>query len=376
MNSVAGRIIYISPYYKPSVASGANRRFDEIGQRFMQDLGNNFVLVVSRGARPEWASTMKNIFEVNYGFNHWTKFRALREIARILDSQPPSVVILESIPIPFQALKRHIHIQVAYDFRYFYPFSKSALYRLVFSQYLKSQWRHSEIIVTCSDFSIDELERHIGFPRDQVIKSFFGINEKIYDVPHLPTKKKEYDIIYVGHFDGHKNHAALIDALARLDRSLQVLFIGVDNGLLVSLKRRAVDHGLTNITWMTVRNEKKVWEYYTKSRAFISPSLYEGFGMPTIEALALGLPVALSDIKVFHEVAKDLALYFDPRDPVDIAEKVRSLLKNQTPLDPAVVRKHLEPYLWGNIYRKFVEELNARLGIRAPFGPYRSVGEK
>ncbi len=187
------------------------------------------------------------------------------------------------------------------------------------------------------------------------MKSYFGINEKIFDVPK--NAPKQYDIIYVGHFDKHKNHAPLIDALALMDKRLKVLFVGVDNGLQASLETRAKALGLPNITFTTVRDEAKVWELYTKSKLFVSPSLYEGFGMPTIEALALGLPVALSDIPVFHEVGSDLAAYFNPRDPHDIAEKLQAALAHPLPPTPERVRQHLAPYLWPEIYRTFLADL-------------------
>ncbi len=350
-------IVYINPYYNPAVPSGANRRVNELIPRFVRDCGDNFTLIVTKGMAPlGWSG--KNLIEVDYHFNHKSKFAVAREIALTLDQMPPSIVIMESIPIPIRSLKRHTHFQVAYDFRYFYPFSKSFFYRLFFSQYLKWQWRSSQFMVTCSEFSIDELVRHVGYKKERVIKSFFGINEKIFDVPHLSPEQKEYDLIYVGHFDGHKNHAPLIDALGTMDKNLNVLFIGVDNGLLASLQERAKKLGLINISFMTVKDEKKVWEYYTKSRVFVSPSVYEGFGMPTIEALALGLPVVISNIQVFHEVGGDLATYFDPHDPKDIAEKLTHALANPASPDAEKVRAQLDPFLWENIYKKFIEDLN------------------
>lgn len=347
-------IVYASPYYDPAVPSGANRRFDEICRRLLQDYGDRFTLIVARGKTPSWWSG-KNLVQVDYRFDHASKFAAAREIGRVLDSLPPSIVVLESIPIPLQSLKRHHHFQTAYDFRYFHSFSKNALYRMVFSHYLKYQWRRAQHIVTCSEFSIRELESHVGYPRARIVKSYFGINEKIFEAPRDRTK--EYDIIYVGHFDRHKNHAPLIEALALLDKNLKVLFVGVDNGLQRSLEARTKALGLTHVSFVTVREEAKVWELYAKSRLFVSPSLYEGFGMPTIEALALGLPVALSDIPVFHEVGGDLATYFDPRNPSDIAEKLREVLSRATAPSPERVREHLKPYLWPEIYRHFLADI-------------------
>lgn len=351
-------IIYITPYYDPSVPSGANRRVHELLTRFERDFGTQCTLVVTKGKKPEHYTG--NLIEIDYEFTHLSKFKAVRQISDILDRMPPSIVIIESIPIPFRALKRHVHFQCAYDFRYFYPFSKSFWYRLLFTQYLKYEWRHCEHIVTCSEFSIEELARHIGYPREKVVKSFFGINEKIFEVPHRPLEEKEYDLIYVGHFDGHKNHPPLIDAIAHIDKNLKVLFIGVDNGKRAALEEQVARLGLTAVRFITERDEKKVWDYYTKSKVFVSPSLYEGFGMPTIEALALGLPVALSDITVFREVGGDLATYFDPRDSHDIAQKLSALLTHPTPPSRETVRAHLSQFTWDTIYAQFVKDITER----------------
>jgi len=354
--SLLERVVYVSPYYDPKLHSGSNNRFNEICSRLSKDFGDRFTLIVAKGKVPEWWDG-KNLIEVDYRFTHLSKFTAARQIGQALDRLPPSTVIVESIPIPLHALARHRHFQVAYDFRYFHQASKGLAYRLLFSEYLKYEWRHSQHMVTCSDFSIEELEHFVGYPRERVLKSFFGINERILDVSHLPADKKEFDVIYVAHFDKHKNHAALIDALALLDPNLKVRFVGSDCGLRSSLMERAKGCGLTNVTFGTVRDDRDLWEIYTKTRLFVSTSLYEGFGMPTIEALALGLPVVISDIKVFHEVGGDLATYFDPRDPKDIAEKIKIALADPTAPDQVKIRAHLEPYLWENIYKKFVSDL-------------------
>ena len=65
---------------------------------------------------------------------------------------------------------------------------------------------------------------------------------------------------------------------------------------------------------------------YRNSGVFVFPSYYEGFGLPILEALNEGCPVACSDIPVFHEVAKSRAVYFDPHDACSIAEAVGTAL--------------------------------------------------
>lgn len=360
MDAKLGPIVYVSPYYDPGVPSGANRRFNEICRRLLTEFGDDFYLVVARGKKPAWWNG-KNLIEVDYRFTHMSKFGAMREIGRFLDSMPPSTVIIESVPIPFRSLRRHRHFQVAYDFRYFRRESKGFFYRLIFSSYLKQQWKRSEFMVTCSEFSIDELVRYVGFPRAGIIKSYFGIDERIFSEVN-PGLEKKWDIVYVGHFEKRKNHAPLLRAIAKVDPSLKVLLVGVDNGLLAATQNLAQELHLTDVTFETVSDDKKLWRMYAQSRIFAYPSVYEGFGMPLIEAMALGIPVVASDIPVFREIGDNLVSYFDPYDPDDIARALRDAFENPQVPDKERVHAHLERFFWPNIYAEFIRSLRNATG--------------
>lgn len=349
-------IVYISPYYNPSVASGANRRFDEICKRFAEEFGKSFTLVVSRGNTPKWWNGKGNLVEVSPSSNHLTKFRTAYDIGRVLDKLPPSIVVIESIPIPFRALRRHTHLQVVYDFRYFTADSKGLLYRMAFSRFLRSQWRRSEHIVTCTDFSISELEKYVGFERKQIIKSYFGIDTNLLGSPQGQAKKT-IDIFYVGHFEKRKNHAPLLQAIAKVDPTLRAVFIGRDNGMQAETEALAQSLGLKNATFGSIEGDAALWDAYRESRLFVYPSIYEGFGIPLIEALALQTPVICSDTAVFHEVGDGFADYFDPKDPDDIADKIKSALSKERTHEYAKVRSYLEKFTWDNIYTKFVKDL-------------------
>jgi glycosyltransferase involved in cell wall biosynthesis len=67
---------------------------------------------------------------------------------------------------------------------------------------------------------------------------------------------------------------------------------------------------------------------YKGAYAFTSASLHEGFGLPGVEALAFGLPLLVSNTPVFNEIYDDAAIYFNPLDPQDIAEKMNILVRD------------------------------------------------
>ncbi len=353
------RVVYVSPYFDPTVISGANRRFDELTRRFARDLCENFTLIVAKDKAPAWWKGHNNgarLVEVNYAFNHKSKFSAAREIGRVLEELPPSIVIIESVPIPYAALERHAHFQVVYDFRYFTGESRGLLYRLFLSPYLKRQWARAEYMVTCSEFSIRELEKYIGFDPKRVVKSFFGIHEELVDIGDTPLPPKELDMFYAAHFEKRKNHEPLIRAIALVDKNMKVLFTGADNGLRGHLENLAKSLGLVNVRFGRI-SDTELWETYRKAHLYASPTVYEGFGIPVIESLALGTPVIASDLPFSHEVGGDLISYFDPHSPEDIARSIREQLAHPRALSRADIRAHMQQFLWENIYKKFADDL-------------------
>lgn len=104
---------------------------------------------------------------------------------------------------------------------------------------------------------------------------------------------------------------------------------------------------------------------YSNCDAFIFPSLYEGFGVPLLEAFASGVPVLAADIPVFREIAADAALYFYPHEPEDMAEQLQFLLSEKELA--ATLRgngfERVKEFTWesaANKYMKIFEVINAK----------------
>jgi glycosyltransferase involved in cell wall biosynthesis len=127
----------------------------------------------------------------------------------------------------------------------------------------------------------------------------------------------------------HKNLLALIDALAELAADARPVLVlpGYPTEHEVTLRARArevgVDEDVRFPAWVSDEELEGLWAI---ARAFVFPSLYEGFGLPVLEAMARGVPVACSDASSLPEVAGDAALLFDPRSPEQLAGALRRLL--------------------------------------------------
>ncbi|MFZ1153470.1 MAG: glycosyltransferase family 1 protein, partial [Solirubrobacteraceae bacterium] len=130
----------------------------------------------------------------------------------------------------------------------------------------------------------------------------------------------------------HKNLLALIGALARIPTERRPLLVlpGYLTAHETELRERARVAGVQGdvrfLDWLSDAELEGLWQL---AEAFVYPSLYEGFGLPVLEAMARGVPVACSNASSLPEVAGDAALMFDPHDEAAIAAALERLLSDR-----------------------------------------------
>ena len=353
-------LYYCSLYYKNDYVTGANKRFDEIGSRLLKSKAFDFFCIVTSGNRPKWCPA-KNCIEIP-GFN--TKLQRLRSwihLSILLWKLPKGIFYNDFQPKPtFFALNRHTHFQLIHDLRNFDKFKRGGLG--VFSAFFqKAQLKNSENVVSVSNYTTDLVETLCAKSRESIITSYNGVSgeyEGGFDC-------REIDLLYIATYEERKNHIRLLDALSKITyKKLNIVFVGSDLGLMsqvfekANLVNTSVGH---RFEFLDQISEAKLVETYKNSKIFCSPSLYEGFGMPLIEAYKYGCLVVCSNIKVFREVTLNEAIYFEPTDVDDLKSTLESSLLNYNELLNIEHTKKVTNYFsWDAITERLIKDINIK----------------
>src|SRR5699024_6838417 len=139
-------------------------------------------------------------------------------------------------------------------------------------------------------------------------------------------------VLYAGNIKPHKNLERLIEAfhMLRQDPDLghvKLLIIGDEISKYATLRRAVHKYKLhKHVRFFGFVPDKTLAVLYRLARVFVFPSLYEGFGLPPLEAMASGTPVITSDVSSLPEVVGDAAIMLDPYDPIAIEQAMRLVL--------------------------------------------------
>ncbi len=195
-------------------------------------------------------------------------------------------------------------------------------------------------VVTATRHARDQIVEHLGIAPERVDVVAHGIDHARFS-PEAPAGEAgrlapvwlpERFLLYPANMWPHKNHDRLVDALAASDdRDISLVLTGQDYGRRESLLERARRLGVgERIQHLGHVPAEMVPALYRRATGMIFPSLFEGFGIPVIEAMACGCPVAASDRSALPEVVGDAGLLFDAVDVDAMAEAIRRLATDDT----------------------------------------------
>jgi alpha-1,3-rhamnosyl/mannosyltransferase len=211
--------------------------------------------------------------------------------------------------------------------------------RLIFHSAMRLALRRAQHVVAISEAARRDLLAAFQVAPDRVTTTPLAPDPRFQPQPAtviselraryaLPT----YFVLYLGINKPHKNLVTLLHAYAQLPASSPPLVIaGAWDERYSEPKQTAIMLDLTTrVRFLGTVADADLPALYAAATVFVFPSRYEGFGLPVLEAMACGTPVACSNVSSLPEVAGDAALLFDPSDTTAIAQTLQQLLAETT----------------------------------------------
>lgn len=167
-------------------------------------------------------------------------------------------------------------------------------------------------------------------------------------------------IMYVGRPQPHKNLGRLVEAFEILQKKypeLHLVLAGKKDVLYERYQQDIKARGIQNIYFTDFVTEGQLRWLYENTTAYVFPSLSEGFGLPGLEAMAHGAPVASSNYTCLPEIYGDAALYFDPTDVVDMADKISQVIDDKDLRDSLIAKgnNQIRKYSWEKMAKQTLE---------------------
>jgi len=237
--------------------------------------------------------------------------------------------------------------------------------------------QNATMIITISQHAKRDIIELLHLPEERIRVIYQAASEEfkpVHDPAKLAEARMRYGlneryIFYLGGLDQRKNVQQLVRAFAHVHRQvgdpqLQLLIAGNPDKQKGSLfpdpRPVAADLGMSGqIIYRFVEEEDKT-ALYSGTSLFVFPSLYEGFGLPPLEAMASGVPVVVSDRTALPEVCGTAAVYADPDDPASIASGIDRLLGDKSFYEEKKESglKRASQFTWTNTALAFRESIH------------------
>jgi glycosyltransferase involved in cell wall biosynthesis len=214
--------------------------------------------------------------------------------------------------------------------------------------------RKVRAIITVSNFSKERIVRLTGVNAERVDVVSNGVDPRFRaaDSQAVVEMREKFQldgpyILFVGSLEPRKNLKLLLEAwqLGDFDGATLAV-VGASGHLFQKLQFDSIPDGVRLLGRV---DDEVLPVLYSGAAGFVYPSVYEGFGLPPLEAMACGCPVAVSDIPAHREVCGSQAIYFDPFNPEDLSNRLDLLLRLDKPSRVSYAAeglRHASGYSW------------------------------
>ena len=243
-----------------------------------------------------------------------------------------------------------IRVTTAYDmihelFKYeFHPNDKTTLNK-------KVTFDRVDHILSISQSTKKDMIEILGIDESKISVVHLGVDLERFDNINKERVITEQYIIYVGAREGYKNFSSLVKACANstlIKNKIKIIAFG---GGKFTKKETCLIHDLgfkENEVIQIGGSDEDLINLYSNALCFVYPSIYEGFGLPPLEAMASGCPVVSSNTSSMPEVVRDAGIYFDPLDIDSLRSAVEMLIDNESLREKLIQKgyKNADSFTW------------------------------
>jgi glycosyltransferase involved in cell wall biosynthesis len=235
--------------------------------------------------------------------------------------------------------------------------------------------RRADHALAISEQTARDAVEHLGIPASRItvidcgvserFSSLVGSREEAEDTLRRAFPRlREGFVLYVGGDDPRKNMLGAIDGYARMSEGMRrshqlVITCKLSDARRDELTAYAVERGIdrNDVLFTGFVSDAQLAALYRSCALFLFPSLYEGAGLPILEAMSCGAPVAASGTSSIPEILGDLDATFDPADPADLASCLERVLDSPAELESLRERsrKRVEIYTWKRVAERTLE---------------------
>ncbi|MDB5164329.1 MAG: glycosyl transferase family 1 [Candidatus Saccharibacteria bacterium] len=318
------------------------------------DRTNSYVVLLKPKDMEDWQPTNKNFTKVGCSYKEFT-FGEQIGLRKQLKHLQPDLVHFAMVQQP--VLYRGRTITTMHDLttaRFRNPSKnwlvfiiKQALYKWV----NRIAARKSKAILTPSAFVKDDVARFARINSRKITVTYLAA-DKITEAPEAISELegKSY-VMYVGRPQPHKNLSRLVEAFVQLRQQypeLHLVLVGKRDALYRRLDKQLQNQAIKNVHFMGFMNDGQLRWLYEHTKAYVFPSLSEGFGLPGLEAMAHDAPVVSSNATCLPEIYGDAAEYFDPLDVKAMIKAIAKVIDDDKRADQlrSLGKKQVATYSW------------------------------
>jgi len=321
-------------FYK---GSGIGRYYESLTKEFAKR-GLKIYTCVPNNLRNDFEKDFSNIPNIEPIFVDYEKFsvKGFLKQSKILKKleNEVSLFFYPHVNLPYYIPKNTVI--TIHDLRPLTQFwDRNEIKRRIFIFFLKRALKHSTKIVAVSNAVAKELKQNFKWLDKDIEVIYEFLDDKF--INHNQQIKRIIDksyLLFIGNRKKHKNLELLIKAFAKIKDEIPHFLViagAKDEGkredeIDMLIKKFNIQN---RIIQLIKPDDETIINLYSFADLFVFPSLFEGFGLPPLEAVSLGCPVILSDILILREIFGEAGLYFNPYSKGDLAEAILKVISDE-----------------------------------------------